>query len=40
MEREIREALGPLVNRVILRDCESFLSDSKNEALPSVNEEV
>jgi hypothetical protein len=40
MEREIREALGPLVNRVILRDCESFLSDSKNEVLPSVNEEV
>jgi hypothetical protein len=40
MEREIRETLGPLASRVILRNYESFLSDCKSEVLPSVNEEV
>jgi hypothetical protein len=40
LEREIRKALGPAVNRVILRDCESFFADSQNGALPSINKEV
>jgi hypothetical protein len=39
-EREIREALGPAIGRVILRDNESLLAECRNEALFSVNEEV
>jgi hypothetical protein len=40
LEREIRKVLGPAVNWVILRDCESFFADSQNKALPSINKEV
>ena len=40
LEREIREVLGPLGGRVILRDGEPFLAEWRNEALSSIDEEV
>jgi hypothetical protein len=40
LEREIREALGPLGGRVSLRDGEPLLTECRNEALFSVNKEV
>jgi hypothetical protein len=40
LEREIREALGFLGGRVILRDGESFLAEWRNDVLSPVNEEV
>jgi hypothetical protein len=40
LEREIREVLGPLGGRVILRDGESFLAEWKDKALSSIDEEV
>jgi hypothetical protein len=40
LEREIREVLGPLGGRVVLRDGEPLLADCRNEVLSSINEEV
>jgi hypothetical protein len=40
LEREIREALGPLGGRVSLRDGEPLLAECRNKTLFSVNKEV
>jgi hypothetical protein len=40
LEQELQEVLGPLADKVILEDGELFLTDSKNEVLPSVDEGV